>query len=205
MATFFTSDTHFGHVNICRLANRPFADVEEMNRAIINNWNSVVSPTDTVFVLGDFALGKIVDTLQHGLMLNGDKILISGNHDRTFTGFGRSGDLEPEEWKQQYVELAGFSYHIASDWHLSEKAVPGGIIRLSHFPYDGDSHDRDRFSEARLPDVGRPLIHGHTHGKEHLTVSKNGTPQFHVGQDAWDFTPVSYQTVLDSFNEFYNG
>ena len=49
---WFTADTHFGHKNIIRYCQRPFVDVEEMNRVLIENWNSVVSPDDLVFHLG---------------------------------------------------------------------------------------------------------------------------------------------------------
>jgi len=54
---FFTSDTHFNHVNIIKYCSRPFSSVEEMNREMIARWNSVVGPEDTVFHLGDFAMG----------------------------------------------------------------------------------------------------------------------------------------------------
>lgn len=55
--TFFTSDTHFGHANIINLCKRPFRDVNHMNDMLVENWNSVVTDDDTVFYLGDFALG----------------------------------------------------------------------------------------------------------------------------------------------------
>lgn len=54
---FFTSDTHFNHTNIIRFCERPFERVDEMNEKLIDNWNSVVSPEDFVFHLGDFCLG----------------------------------------------------------------------------------------------------------------------------------------------------
>ena len=65
---YFTSDTHFQHGNIIKFCNRPYSNVEEMNNAIIENWNSVVGPNDIVFHLGDFAWSgswhKWLDTLK---------------------------------------------------------------------------------------------------------------------------------------------
>jgi len=48
MTTWFTADLHFGHRNIIECCNRPFADVDAMNCALIQNWNQVVSDDDTV-------------------------------------------------------------------------------------------------------------------------------------------------------------
>ena len=50
---FYISDLHFSHKNILSFDNRPFFAVAEMNEAIINNWNSVVSVNDEVYILGD--------------------------------------------------------------------------------------------------------------------------------------------------------
>ena len=50
---FFTSDLHFGHKNVIKFCNRPWQDEKEMNSGLIDNWNSVVSNNDIVFVLGD--------------------------------------------------------------------------------------------------------------------------------------------------------
>ena len=47
---FVTSDTHFSHVNIIKYCNRPYASVEEMNNALIDNWNSVVKNDDLVIL-----------------------------------------------------------------------------------------------------------------------------------------------------------
>ena len=56
---FFTSDHHFGHANIIQFSNRPFENVEAMNRAMIERWNEKVSPEDEVYHLGDFGLTKM--------------------------------------------------------------------------------------------------------------------------------------------------
>ena len=81
MATYYTSDTHFGHHNIIEYCNRPYANVREMNLEMERIWNETVSPTDTVYHLGDFALGDLDNALEILRRLNGCKILVSGNHD----------------------------------------------------------------------------------------------------------------------------
>lgn len=48
---YFTSDLHLGHMAIIHMKNRPFEDVEEMNRKLISNYNSVVHKKDTVYIL----------------------------------------------------------------------------------------------------------------------------------------------------------
>jgi calcineurin-like phosphoesterase family protein len=55
MTIWFTSDSHFGHDAIRRLADRPFASLDEMDTALVDRWNGVVRPGDTVWHLGDFA------------------------------------------------------------------------------------------------------------------------------------------------------
>ena len=81
MTLFFISDTHFGHKNIIRLAKRPFASVEEMDEALIENWNSVVGAGDTVYHLGDFAYRNALGADHYMQKLNGRVHLIRGNHD----------------------------------------------------------------------------------------------------------------------------
>lgn len=79
---FFTSDSHYFHKNIIRYANRPFDSVEEMNRIMIDRWNSVVRTDDVVWHLGDFALGGQEKNLRTIVpQLNGTIHLILGNHD----------------------------------------------------------------------------------------------------------------------------
>ncbi len=78
---FFTSDTHFNHANIIKFCNRPFKNVDEMNEALITNWNKVVSADDYVFHLGDFCLGGSAEWTKALDCLNGKIFLILGNHD----------------------------------------------------------------------------------------------------------------------------
>jgi calcineurin-like phosphoesterase family protein len=86
MATFWTSDTHFGHANIIGYCRRPFGSVQEMDDVLIANWNAAVGHDDLVWHLGDFAHGadeKHIRSVFH--RLNGVKRLIIGNHDRQGT------------------------------------------------------------------------------------------------------------------------
>ena len=78
---FFTSDTHFNHTNIIQYCQRPFKSTDEMNEAMIDNWNSVVGEDDTMFHLGDFCLGGAEEWNKILNRLNGRIYLILGNHD----------------------------------------------------------------------------------------------------------------------------
>lgn len=190
---FFTSDTHFGHQNIIKYCDRPFKDTDQMDEAIIANWNAVVSADDTVYHLGDIALGLIDKSLPKVSRLNGYKIAVLGNHDRPFM---RAGKADERDWWARYEEVFQKVWH----WSGTESIVGRGEMAthlyLSHFPYTGDHTPTDRHKDVRPEDNGIPLIHGHTHTKDKLTYSSKGTPQIHVGQDAWDFTPVSFDQVV---------
>jgi calcineurin-like phosphoesterase family protein len=179
---FFTADQHFGHKNIIEFCARPFEDVDHMNAALQDNWNRTVHPDDTVFVLGDFAMGKIDRTLQIVRRLNGTKFLVAGNHDRCWSPLRKS-----EQWAQTYLD-AGFDDVI--------NLLPGTTLSVgedlvaNHFPYQGDSQEGDRYQEWRPRDTGAVLLHGHVH-----TAWKWCTRQINVGVDVWDYRPVALDTI----------
>lgn len=83
--TFFISDTHHGHKGVCEFLNndgskmRPWDDVEEMDEALVKNWNSVVRPKDKVYHLGDVVINR--KALPILARLYGEKVLVKGNHD----------------------------------------------------------------------------------------------------------------------------
>lgn len=80
---FLIADTHFFHQKILEFEKeaRPFSSVEEMNEAIVQNWNRVVTKRDTVWHLGDVCFGH-ADNLSILDRLNGTKNLVMGNHDQ---------------------------------------------------------------------------------------------------------------------------
>lgn len=185
---FFTSDTHFGHTNIIDFCDRPFINVDDMNTCIIESWNSTVGPDDTVYHLGDVALGDKSTWPDIFSKLNGTIHLVIGNHDAPFAG-------NKPKYRDKYMHR--YTPYFATMFHYSWVTVAGRRVNLSHFPYDGDSHDNDRYNNFRYPDEGIPLIHGHTHQPTIFSRSAKNTPQLHVGMDAWDFIPVSEEWVED--------
>jgi calcineurin-like phosphoesterase family protein len=81
MARFYTADLHFWHANIIVYSKRPFRNAPQMNAKLIENWNSVVTDKDDIYIVGDFGFGPL-DRLKAILsQLNGRKHLILGNHD----------------------------------------------------------------------------------------------------------------------------
>lgn len=179
---FFTSDTHFGHENIIKFCNRPFLDVEEMNDTLIRNWNSVVSDTDTVFHLGDFAFGGSSvwnDTLS---CLNGHIHLIIGNHDRKNLRQGYHNKFESINAQLQ-IEIENNS------------------IYLNHYPF--------LCYGGAYRDVWQ--LFGHVHsgpnqktGKDNERLVNLFPRQYDVGVDNNDYTPISYNKVKEIINQQIN-
>jgi len=82
MAVYFTADTHFGHAGILHACKRPFASIGEHDELVVEAWNATVAPGDTVYHLGDFALGPAEAAERIFRRLNGRKCLVAGNHDK---------------------------------------------------------------------------------------------------------------------------
>ena len=78
----YTSDLHLGHANVIRHCDRPFADADEMDAALINNWNAKVHRNDTVYIVGDFLFRAKRPAEGYLSSLKGKKHLIIGNHDK---------------------------------------------------------------------------------------------------------------------------
>ena len=186
---FLTSDLHIGHANIIEYTDRPYASVDEMNTDLVERWNSVVSPDDEVFILGDLAMGKLADSLALIPSFNGAKHLVPGNHDRMF---GCKTEQKYDNACQRYVD-AGIADVLPS--RLSIELTEDMTVLATHFPYSGDSREGpDRYEDQRPEDKGDRLIHGHTHG----LWRRNGR-MVDVGVDAWAGYPVSFQKVRDIF------
>ena len=78
---FYIADMHLGHKNVLKFDNRPFLSVSEMDKVLIENWNSRVSTNDDVYLLGDVCYRSEHIPAWYLKQLNGRKHLIQGNHD----------------------------------------------------------------------------------------------------------------------------
>ena len=195
MSIFVTSDTHFNHKRILELSERPFKDIDHHDISLVNNWNSVVEPDDTVIHLGDVALGPWPVGLDCVNLLNGYKILVPGNHDRI-------ASFEKDARRERFMP----DYESVFDKILDEVAaitIQGVGFLVSHYPYTGDSHDGDRFTDIRAVDMGIPLIHGHNHvgAGHHISFTPRGTLQIAVGVDAHNYTPVHEDKIIQWYKE----
>lgn len=167
MATFFTSDLHFGHANVIKYCNRPFKSASEMNEALINNWNSVVGPNDTVYILGDVFFCQPPEAIEILSRLNGRKHLVYGNHDK---------QIKSNRHVQQHFEA------IHPD--LYEKKIEDHFVTMCHYPmmsWNKSFH-------------GSFQLHGHIHGTQPLTGQIR---RYDVGVDANNYCPVKWETIRD--------
>ncbi len=188
VATWFTADLHLGHENIIRYCARPWSDARTMNEALVGRWNDVVAPEDTVWVLGDVALGPIEESLATVRRLRGHKLLVAGNHDRCWAGRGDRA----RRWAERYA-ASGFEAI-----HQGEVTVDvgGATVTACHFPYRGDSRDHDRYVGHRPADRGQWLVHGHVHERW-----RQWGRMLNVGVDAWDYAPVAEAALAELIAE----
>jgi calcineurin-like phosphoesterase family protein len=168
VAVFFTSDLHFGHANVIKYCNRPFATASEMNEALIANWNSVVGPNDTIYILGDVFFCQPSEAVEILSRLNGKKHLVYGNHDK---------QIKSNRQVQQFFEV------IHPD--LYEKKIDEHFVTMCHYPmmsWNKSFH-------------GSFQLHGHIHGKTPFTGQMR---RYDVGVDANNYTPVKWETIRDA-------
>jgi calcineurin-like phosphoesterase family protein len=198
MARFFTADLHLGHRNIARYEpararaagvtslDGPADDETQarLDSFLIDRWNEVVRPDDEVWLLGDVCMGLLDHTIEHLSRLLGRIVLVPGNHDRVW-----AGDHRREQWWDRYLD-AGVDEIV--DGTATMQLADGSMVDLDHFPYEGDSRERDRYQEWRPTDQGHVLLHGHAHS----SWRTNGR-MINVGVDVWEFAPVAEQQLVE--------
>jgi len=172
-SVFLVSDTHFGHAGVCRFTRRdgvtklrPWDSAEEMDEEMIRRWNERVRPTDKVYHLGDVVINR--KALKTMARLNGDKVLIRGNH-----------DIFPDaEYREYFRELR--AYHVMN-----------GMI-LSHIPIHSESLGRfgvNIHGHTHADRVMRPLA---TSGQ----VDQVDVRYHCVCVEQTDFAPILFEDVV---------
>jgi calcineurin-like phosphoesterase family protein len=132
MSRWITSDLHFFHRNIfsfCK-ATRPWSSVEEMNEALIEEWNSKVKKDHIIYHLGDFSFGKEAPTRALLEQLNGEKVFIIGNHDKKLEKlYGEYGNVfDYYETSHNKVKVC-MSHYPMHEWNQMHR---GGIMLHGH-------------------------------------------------------------------------
>ena len=153
-----------------------------MNEALITRWNSVVSPEDQVYVIGDFVMGKRAETMPLLELLNGTIGLVPGNHDACHPML-RKWEKGKEAFENVGIRVLPTQF---------EHTIGNQKFLVCHFPYTGDSEPEDRYQDQRPINRGLPLLHGHIH--DMWKVKDN---MINIGSDVWDFTPVEESTLLE--------
>lgn len=172
---FFTSDTHFGHQNIIKFCCRPFQDVYYMDNALIENWNKTVKENDFVFHLGDFAIGNSELWCNTLKQLNGNIVLIKGNHDI-------------QNYRDTYNK-----FFLYTDMELFI-TIAGQPIYLNHFPYltfpgrfRKNNPAWQLFGHVHLNKVGK-----YNTGNDFARMNYLLPTQYDVGVDFHDYKPISF-------------
>ena len=170
---FVTSDLHFGHDREFLWGPRGFESSQEHDEMVIRNWNSIVRPEDTVYVLGDLMLGDNDYGKCCVERLNGHIKLIRGNHD------------SDKRWNEVYptipnVELIGWADVINfRKYHFY----------LSHFPTLSGNLEKESLHQMTLN------LHGHTHSKDKFYEDR--PYMYNVALDANNNTPVLLDDIIE--------
>ena len=178
-AVFLVSDTHFGHAGVCRFTHpddpemklRPWDDPDEMDEEMVRRWNDTVRPSDKVYHLGDVVINR--RALKTLARLNGDKVLIRGNHDI----------FRDDEYREYFRELR--AYHVMNGMILSH--IPVHEASLGRFGVNIHGHlHANRVKKARGVDAKTGTV---------LYSTDNDVRYHCVCVEQTDFRPILLEDV----------
>ena len=178
---FLTSDSHYGHFNICKYCHRPFQSRSEMDQTLIKNWNEVVPEDGIVVHCGDFMLPHNEDIKEYNKYLNqlhGRVLLLRGNHDR--------------------ASLDWVSDKLIAVRDQAMIVVDGVKIFAQHYPcaaFNGDYHVYGHI---------HTLADGTCYGIDGDVTKVMRKNTYDVGVDQNGYTPVSYWQLCDIFRKKMN-
>jgi len=185
---FFTSDTHYGHTNICRATTRwtdadnvtrDFKSLDHMNDTIVNNINEVVGENDILIHLGDFSFGGFDNIEEFRSRIICKNIhLVLGNHDHHI-----------ERNKDNIQRLfTSVNHYINLDLRRPSPFKKGEMDKfkfvLMHFPIASWDGMND----------GVMHLHGHVHLPKHLRMAAGKAMD--VGVDGNDLEPIEMDDIL---------
>ena len=178
---FFTSDTHFGHFNICKYCHRPFESRSQMDNYLITTWNAVVPEDGIVVHCGDFMLphnSDIKEYMKYMSKLNGRILLLRGNHDRAELGWENEKLISVQD--KAMIEVDSIK------------------IYAEHYPcaaFNGDYHVYGHV---------HTLSDGICYGMDADAMKAMKRVTYDVGVDQNNYTPISYWQLCDIIRKQLN-
>jgi len=186
---YYISDTHFGHANVVKYDEKnggyAFRSIEDHDKLLMNNWNRVVTNKDTVYILGDFSWLNGEKTKEILQKLNGEKVLVRGNHDKW------SRDYECRKLLKEICDYKCFHDN-------------GKTVVLSHYPI--------LFYQSQHGDSIH--LYGHVHNTEEETLFQITCKQleqnykipmhcYNVGCMLHDYTPKTLEQLQKEKSNIY--
>lgn len=187
MNIWLTSDPHWHHRKVSEI--RGFDTPEEHDDALLGEYVDYIRPNDRTWWLGDLTATSPQPGFEAIAKIPGKHHLVWGNHDNGHP-MHRDSYRRQDRYRPYFESMQAFI----------RRRAAGREYLMCHFPYAGDHTEVQRYDQYRLPDLGTPLVHGHTHSTEAISFTERGTLQVHVGVDAW-FRPVNLDEVIELFNE----
>lgn len=173
---FVTSDTHFCHNKPFVYQPRGYQSAEEMNKDLIQKWNSIVSPDDTVYHLGDVMLNDLDAGMECLRQLNGNIIIIRGNHDSN-------------NRISEYMKLD----NVRGGYYADVIKIHKHHFYLSHYPTICSNYD----DYKRTATIN---LCGHSHTTDPFADFDKGLI-YHCEVDAHNGFPVSIEQIIHDIKE----
>lgn len=170
---FYTADLHFASEGVIGKTGRPFASADEMDEALIRNWNAVVSDCDTVYLVGDIGNYDLPLPEDRLARLCGHKHLIRGNHDTCIEN--QEHLLDFFESVTDFLEIDDGSVHIT----------------LCHYPL------------VYIQNGYMIHGHLHNAKKKAYQILTQLPKNLNAGVDVNDFYPVTLEQLIENNRRFY--
>ena len=190
-SVFLVSDTHFGHWGVCKFLRednvtklRPWDNPNDMDEAMVKLWNETVKPTDKVYHLGDVVINrKALKTLAR---LNGDKVLIKGNHDI----------FRLREYAEYFRDVRG--YHVMNNMILSHIPVHPDSKGRFTANIHGHTHARNMMKDIKVQECAPPPYDP----RPYDVVKSVIDPWYHcVCVEQTDYRPILFEDVVKRIKE----